>query len=178
MSHRLNLNTLVTAEYFMPLAFRRNSHQLHIAQYKDKNCSHPRPFSTSGISHQGRNYSCTSTSKIQVALSDDSTKQEKILMVEKDFLRPVKTKMAEGIQALLLQLRELQYITRYGDYLKILPNQVSKHSRCINHPGNTFYLYTRTFQLLTIGNIRFRAARRLSVLVGYRQHPHEREVRL
>ncbi len=48
---------------------------------------------------------------------------QEILIEKKDYLKPLDTKYAK-LQEELLHLRELQYMTRYGDYLKIIPNQI------------------------------------------------------
>jgi hypothetical protein len=48
---------------------------------------------------------------------------QEIFIEKKDYLKPLDTKYAK-LQEELLHLRELQYMARYGDYLKIIPNQI------------------------------------------------------
>lgn len=46
------------------------------------------------------------------------------MISENAFLRPNNFNETIELQNALLQLRELQYLGRYGDYLKIIPGQV------------------------------------------------------
>lgn len=48
---------------------------------------------------------------------------QETLIVEKDYLRPLEGRNMNLMNE-LLHLREVQYMTRYGDYLKIIPNQI------------------------------------------------------
>ena len=56
---------------------------------------------------------------------------EERLIQDKRFLRPLKSAHRAELEDQLLQLRELQYLTRYGDYMKIIPTRLrlyaSKH---------------------------------------------------
>lgn len=53
---------------------------------------------------------------------------EERLMQEKEFLRPFKSASTIEMGDQLLQLREFQYIARYGDYMKIIPNRLKIHA--------------------------------------------------
>ena len=56
---------------------------------------------------------------------------EERLIQDKGFLRPLKSTDKVELEDELLQLRELQYLQRYGDYMKIIPTRLrlyaSKH---------------------------------------------------
>lgn len=54
---------------------------------------------------------------------------------EKNFLRPLKHTKVEELETILLQLRGLQYITRYGDYLKTIPTRLRIESRKLETQG-------------------------------------------
>lgn len=47
---------------------------------------------------------------------------EERLTNDKGFLRPSKSAQIAELEDKLLQLRELQYLVRYGDYMKITPH--------------------------------------------------------
>lgn len=53
---------------------------------------------------------------------------EERLIQEKRFLRPLKSAQTAELEDELLQLRELQYLTRYGDYMKIIPTRLRLHA--------------------------------------------------
>lgn len=53
---------------------------------------------------------------------------QETLIKEKHFLRPLQHQNTE-MQGELLKLREVQYITRYGEYLKIIPNRLRAHAK-------------------------------------------------
>ncbi len=53
--------------------------------------------------------------------------EEKLIQIE-GFLKPFKTAKQVELEDYLLQLREMQYLARYGDYLKIIPARIRKHA--------------------------------------------------
>ncbi|KAI4133215.1 MAG: hypothetical protein LQ347_002247 [Umbilicaria vellea] len=53
---------------------------------------------------------------------------EERLIQDKGFLRPLKSADRVELEDQLLQLRELQYLTRYGDYMKIVPTRLRLHA--------------------------------------------------
>ncbi|MCJ1482874.1 hypothetical protein MMC06_003040 [Schaereria dolodes] len=53
--------------------------------------------------------------------------EEKIIQLE-GFLKPLKTAEQAELEDHLLQLREMQYLTRYGDYLKVIPVRIRNHA--------------------------------------------------
>ena len=52
---------------------------------------------------------------------------EKLIQLE-GFLKPLKTVEQAELEDQLLQLREMQYLARYGDYLKIIPARIRNHA--------------------------------------------------
>lgn len=72
--------------------------------------------------------------ELKDALKAESTKQrenhvimimaEETLIHDNGFLQPLKSVRNAELEDQLLQLRELQYFTRYGDYLKIVPTRL------------------------------------------------------
>ncbi len=56
--------------------------------------------------------------------------EEKLIQLAR-FLKPYKTAKQAELEDHLLELREMQYLARYGDYLKILPTKV-RHYASIN----------------------------------------------
>ena len=53
---------------------------------------------------------------------------EERLIQDKGFLRPLKSAHRAELKDQLLQLRELQYLKRYGDYMKIIPARLRLHA--------------------------------------------------
>ncbi|KAK3176992.1 hypothetical protein OEA41_008318 [Lepraria neglecta] len=53
---------------------------------------------------------------------------EERLIQDKGFLRPLKSAHRAELEDQLLQLRELQYLKRYGDYMKIIPTRLRLHT--------------------------------------------------
>ncbi|KAL2048872.1 hypothetical protein ABVK25_010878 [Lepraria finkii] len=53
---------------------------------------------------------------------------EERLIQDKGFLRPLKSAHRAELEDQLLQLRELQYLKRYGDYMKIIPTRLRLHA--------------------------------------------------
>lgn len=53
---------------------------------------------------------------------------EERLIQDKGFLRPLKSAHRAELEDQLLQLRELQYLKRYGDYTKIIPTRFRLHA--------------------------------------------------
>lgn len=53
---------------------------------------------------------------------------EEKLIQDKGFLRPLKSAQRAELEDQLLQLRELQYLVRYGDYMKIIPTRRRLHA--------------------------------------------------
>lgn len=53
---------------------------------------------------------------------------EERLIQDKGFLQPLKSAHRAELEDQLLQLRELQYLTRYGDYMKIIPTRLRLHA--------------------------------------------------
>ena len=53
---------------------------------------------------------------------------EERLIQDKGFLRPLKSAYTAELEDQLLQLREIQYLQRYGDYLKIVPTRLRLHT--------------------------------------------------
>lgn len=49
---------------------------------------------------------------------------EERLIQDKGFLQPLKSTQRAELEDELLQLRELQYLVRYGDYMKIIPTRI------------------------------------------------------
>lgn len=53
---------------------------------------------------------------------------EERLIQDKGFLRPLQSVQRAELEDQLLQLRELQYLVRYGDYMKIMPTRLRLHA--------------------------------------------------
>lgn len=53
---------------------------------------------------------------------------EERLIHEKGFLQPLKSAQRAELEDELLQLRELQYLARYGDYMKIVSTRLRLHA--------------------------------------------------
>ena len=53
---------------------------------------------------------------------------EERVIQDKGFLRPLKSAHRAELEDQLLQLRELQYLNRYGDYMKIIPTRLRLHA--------------------------------------------------
>ncbi|KAL9098059.1 MAG: hypothetical protein Q9163_006204 [Psora crenata] len=53
---------------------------------------------------------------------------EERLIQDKGFLRPLESAERAELEDQLLQLRELQYLIRYGDYMKIIPTRLRLHA--------------------------------------------------
>lgn len=53
---------------------------------------------------------------------------EERLIQDQGFLRPLKSAHRAELEDHLLQLRELQYLNRYGDYMKIIPTRLRLHA--------------------------------------------------
>ena len=53
---------------------------------------------------------------------------EERLIQDKGFLEPLKSAQRAKLEDQLLQLRELQYLNRYGDYMKIIPTRLRLHA--------------------------------------------------
>ena len=76
--------------------------------------------------------------EVKDAMEADSTEQreahaimvmaEERLIQGKRFLRPLKSTLRAEMEDQLLQLRELQYLHRYGDYMKIIPTRLRIHA--------------------------------------------------
>lgn len=76
--------------------------------------------------------------EVKDALNAETTKEkenharmimaEEKLIQEQYFLRPLKSVQEAEMEDQMLQLREFQYYTRYGDYMKIIPNRLRLHT--------------------------------------------------
>lgn len=53
---------------------------------------------------------------------------EERLIQDKGFLQPLKSAKSAELEDQLLQLRELGYLVRYGDYMKIIPTRLRLHA--------------------------------------------------
>lgn len=53
---------------------------------------------------------------------------EERLIQDKRFLQPLKSIHGAELEDQLLQLREFQYLNRYGDYMKIIPTRLRLHA--------------------------------------------------
>jgi len=53
---------------------------------------------------------------------------EERLIQDKEFLQPLKSAQRAEMENQLLQLREVEYLVRYGDYMKIIPTRLRLHA--------------------------------------------------
>ncbi|KAA6409935.1 MAG: hypothetical protein FRX48_06548 [Lasallia pustulata] len=65
---------------------------------------------------------------------------EERLIQDKGFLRPLKSAHRAELEDQLLQLRELQYLKRYGDYMKIVPTRLRLHAS--KHKSENWQLFS------------------------------------
>ncbi|SLM36791.1 hypothetical protein LPUS_06477 [Lasallia pustulata] len=65
---------------------------------------------------------------------------EERLIQDKRFLRPLKSAHRAELEDQLLQLRELQYLKRYGDYMKIVPTRLRLHAS--KHKSENWQLFS------------------------------------
>ena len=89
------------------------------------------------------------------ALEAESTEQrenhakmvmaEERLIQDKRFLQPLKSAQTAELEDQLLQLREFQYLTRYGDYMKIKPTRLKAYAgkykleNCQSFSGSNYW---------------------------------------
>lgn len=84
------------------------------------------------------------------------------LIVTTPHLKPENFSRASEVKAALLELREMQYLARYGDYLEITAGQVRLHAGASKLPGwetiSGKYQWTEIWQMLEAEEVRFMEA--------------------
>ena len=69
---------------------------------------------------------------------------EERLIQEKRFLRPIRSAQSMEMEEQLLELRELQYCARYGDYMKIIPSRL-RHTASTKKLKNWQFLCSNSY---------------------------------